>query len=774
MADLDEIRRNNRLADVAWQMGVQLKKDGNEQRACCPFHQENSPSFTIFTGKDGIDRFNCFGCGAKGDVVDFVQQIKGVEWKEAISILGGTADAGASVTPRQIEQHDPYAGIQPVSFSEHPFRVGRESQLYNPKRERMSIIEPTGVYEYRDEAGTLWGLVLRRVMADGVKETPTVQRVRMPDGRLLWSRFPFGPVRKLYGLQHLGGADQVILVEGEKCADVINQISGRTGASWSGGTQSWQRTDWSPLAGKDVILWADNDKPGSDVMYDIGERLLSLGCTVRIVDPHALALDLPKGYDCADVFETGGAEAVIAFIRANISTLVSTPPSQPPSQPPSDPVPTRSNPTPLRPASEPVVQQIVTEAVVVDIATRAEYQPDDAWMSRVIWKEKGGKPEPKVQANVNQFLLHHDNLRGTFVIDEARNRIILMRRPMWEPADRPWTPREMIDTDTTAAQGALEVLELRPSRPMVKSGIAWAAAQRTINTLQDELRSFVWDGVPRVKQFLATYAGVEDGPYADLVSIKVLVQAVARAIHVGCKAELMLILEGAQNAGKSALVRALAGEQWFTDQVRDIDNKDAIQIMEGKWLVELAEMSPARQADANKLKAFISTQSDRYRPPYGELPVDRKRQSVLIGTHNPDGVGYLKDPTGARRFLPVVCGTIDVAGVRRDRGQIWAEALHMLDNGVTWWLTDEEMPIVKAQQAERTERDPWMPFLNDATRTRFDGDIVPLADLLVALSMPRERITPQLSARITRVMWQIGFEAVNDGAEMGFMRRKKS
>lgn len=766
MADLDEIRRSNRLADVAWQMGIKLEKDGNEHLACCPFHQENTPSFTIFTGKDGVDRFNCFGCGAKGDVIDFVQQVKGVEWKDAILILGGEIKAGASVAPRQIEQRDAYAGIQPVPFSEHPFRVGRESQLYNPKRDRMSVIEPTGVYEYRDETGALWGLVLRRTMPDGGKETPTVQRVRMPDGRLVWSRFPFGPVRKLYGLQHLVDADQVILVEGEKCADAINSISGRTGASWSGGGQSWQRTDWAPLAGKDVILWADNDAPGSDVMYAIGERLLSLGCTVRIVDPHALGLDLPKGYDCADLFEASGAEGVIAFIRANISAFR---PNLPPAPPPPP-----SNVTPLRPSSEPVQQQIVTEAVVVDIATRNEYQPDDAWMSRVIWKDKGGKPEPKVQANVDLYLLHHDNLRGTFLLDEALGRIVIQRRPFWVSADKPWTPREITDIDITKALGVLEQLDLRPTRLMVKAGIACAAEERKINSLHDELRSFVWDGVPRVEKFLATYAGVEDSAYADLASRKVLVQAVARAMDAGCKAELMLILEGAQNAGKSALCRALAGERWFTDQVRDIESKDTIQIMEGKWIIELAEMSPARQADSNKLKAFISSQTDRYRKPYAEAVTENKRQSVFIGTHNPDGVGYLKDPTGARRFLPVVCGNIDITALRRDRAQIWAEAMVMYDAGATWWLTDEEMHIVQGQQAERTERDPWMPFLHDATARRFDGEVVPLADLMIALSMPRERVTPQLSARVTRVMWQLGFEAINSGPEMGFMRRKKS
>ena len=73
--DIDRLRLENPLHDVAADFGVRLEKDGKEWIACCPFHQEDTPSFTIFPGKDGAERFHCFGCGERGDVLDFVQKI---------------------------------------------------------------------------------------------------------------------------------------------------------------------------------------------------------------------------------------------------------------------------------------------------------------------------------------------------------------------------------------------------------------------------------------------------------------------------------------------------------------------------------------------------------------------------------------------------------------------------------------------------------------------------------------------------------------------------
>ena len=70
MIDLESIRRSNPLQDIAGRL-VPLRAAGEEWTACCPFHADRSPSFTIY---DAGRRFHCFGCGATGDVLDFVQR----------------------------------------------------------------------------------------------------------------------------------------------------------------------------------------------------------------------------------------------------------------------------------------------------------------------------------------------------------------------------------------------------------------------------------------------------------------------------------------------------------------------------------------------------------------------------------------------------------------------------------------------------------------------------------------------------------------------------
>lgn len=285
-SDIERIRRDVSLPDTAAQFGVRLKQDGSEFVACCPLHAEQTASFTIFTGKDKVERFHCFGCGQRGDVVDFVQAIKGVDTREAIAILGGKADR-PNVAPRVVEVRDPYEGItiiDPASEIEPGARV----TLYNPKRagseREWGSFTPSMIHAYRDAGGGFFGYVLRHDLPDGKKETPMVMRVRLPDGKACWSRFPFPKPRPLYGLETLSDARQVIVVEGEKCADALRQAVGRVVVSWAGGTQGVKHTDWSPLAGRNVVIWPDADKPGLGAAGEIASILSDMNATVRILD----------------------------------------------------------------------------------------------------------------------------------------------------------------------------------------------------------------------------------------------------------------------------------------------------------------------------------------------------------------------------------------------------------------------------------------------------------------------------------------------------------
>jgi hypothetical protein len=152
---------------------------------------------------------------------------------------------------------------------------------------------------------------------------------------------------------------------------------------------------------------------------------------------------------------------------------------------------------------------------------------------------------------------------------------------------------------------------------------------------------------------------------------------VVRARFPGSKFDLCLVLEGRQGGGKSSLVRLLAsgpGEGYFVDApgLIAMDNKARAELLAGKWLVELAELSGMARSETEGVKAFLSQEVDHYRPPYASTAVDRPRRCLFVATTN--AVTYLPDATGNRRFLPIPCTTIDLAALAAERDQLIAEA----------------------------------------------------------------------------------------------------
>lgn len=286
MNDIERLRREISLSDLAMREGVVLQKNGNEWEGCCPFHQEDTPSFTIFNGKDGVPRFFCFGCNERGDVIDFVEKLKGMQKRDAIKYLGGGQSA-PNVTPRQIKARDVYEGIvllqPPTAIS-----PGLNVRIYNPKRaddaeRRWGSFVPDAIYPYFNPDGSMLGYVLRHKLRDGSKETPMVCWVRLPSGEECWARYPFPRPRPIYRRERLKEG-QVIIVEGEKCADKIAAATGRQTVSWPGGTFGLRHTDWSPLAGRKVLIWPDADKPGLATADALGAILSDLGCSIRMLE----------------------------------------------------------------------------------------------------------------------------------------------------------------------------------------------------------------------------------------------------------------------------------------------------------------------------------------------------------------------------------------------------------------------------------------------------------------------------------------------------------
>ena len=87
-ATLDAIKRGNDLAEVVREHGVALRRRGRSYFGLCPFHAERTPSFGV-SREAGL--FHCFGCGAGGDVIRFVERIEQLSFREAVRRLAARA-----------------------------------------------------------------------------------------------------------------------------------------------------------------------------------------------------------------------------------------------------------------------------------------------------------------------------------------------------------------------------------------------------------------------------------------------------------------------------------------------------------------------------------------------------------------------------------------------------------------------------------------------------------------------------------------------------------
>ena len=161
---------------------------------------------------------------------------------------------------------------------------------------------------------------------------------------------------------------------------------------------------------------------------------------------------------------------------------------------------------------------------------------------------------------------------------------------------------------------------------------------------------------PQLSFWMERYLGVEpttdeERRYVEAVSRLSLIQAVARALNPGCKADSVPILEGGQGIGKSTAIRILHGAEWFGDALPPMSHKDASDYIRGKWGIELAELAFQQKAEVETQKSFISRREERFRPAYGREEICYPRRCVFWGTTNRSD--YVKDDTGNRRFLPV-------------------------------------------------------------------------------------------------------------------------
>jgi predicted P-loop ATPase len=288
------------------------------------------------------------------------------------------------------------------------------------------------------------------------------------------------------------------------------------------------------------------------------------------------------------------------------------------------------------------------------------------------------------------------------------------------------------------------------------------ARKRQYHPIKDLAESMpVWDGVSRVDMLLNKYFGVCDNHYTKEISKCFLLAMWARIFEPGCQHDSMIVLEGKQGLGKTKGCQVL-GWNWFSDTGIDPHSKDTFHCMQGKWLIEIAEMKFTRSTEIDAIKKFLTSKTDRARLAYERVPIDLPRQSVFIGTINTTpGVGYLRDETGNRRFWPVLCTRIDLPGLQRDRVQIFAESLQRYRSGETYYLTDPRViAIAQAEADARVAIDMWEENIIDFLSTNQQGDDMFTTDhiMYAALSLAPAKRTMSDSRRVGIIMHKLGYE----------------
>lgn len=321
------------------------------------------------------------------------------------------------------------------------------------------------------------------------------------------------------------------------------------------------------------------------------------------------------------------------------------------------------------------------------------------------------------------LIFQNELLAGTFAYNEFFQGVFYRQDPPWHREDEP----SLVDTEfkgqhlTFARVWLSENFQIDPSEDEIFRHILKYSSSYSFHPVKEYLKGLKWDGISRLENWLITYMGAHKAPksYLRAVGSKALVAAVARIMRPGYKFDEMLVLEGDQGTGKSTILSVLGGE-WYGSPIIEPSNKDTISNMHNLWIIEIGEMVPAHKSDQEALKAFLSMTKDRARLAYERKAETYERQCVFIGTTNKDD--YLQDETGNRRYWPVQTGNVDIEAMRRDRDQLWAEAVQFYKDKLPTHLETPELRKIAAEQTrKRYLDDPWTDDIRKFAVTKPDG-----------------------------------------------------
>lgn len=587
-----------------------------------------------------------------GDLVSLYAAVRGITQGEAYRQLGGEE------APVRRTNGAHHAIDEEEVHMQTPPNVDFQPSMFNHREDG----NPSALWVYRDAAGAPTHVVARYDLEGGKEIRPWIF-----DGLRWKNKAPPKP-RPLYGLDRLAASDRpVLLVEGEKTADAAAlYFPKRPCMTWMGGVGGVNSADWSPLAGREVAIWPDNDDAGIKAAARICEKLLQLGCEVRRVDPTGW----PEKWDLADGMAAGTQRVdILEYARAHTTAVA--PPSETPA-----------------PAPLPKVQKSPPPGTQTLEQSPAPGSLVETWQRHGFICRSTGRPYSNY-SNVGAAIRARGDLDVFY--DEFSQRVMVGEEEWSAHATRTlaiWLQRRM----------GLSEVTLRT----VHEGVLAYAWEHRRNPLKTWLEGLVWDNTPRLAEMMHTGMGAAQSDYSAQVGRCFFIGMVARVMEPGCKADCMPVFEGEQGIKKSTALKIIGGP-YFVEIHENVNHKDFYLALTGKLLGEISEMEAFSRADIKKVKGILSTRTDTYRAPYDPASADHPRTCLFAGTTNLND--WNTDETGARRFWPLHCGEVNTEWVEEHRTQLFAEAVYRYRDGEDWWSIPEGAAEMQ-RQASR-EVDPW-------------------------------------------------------------------
>lgn len=649
LINLQEIKDFVSISAVADYLGLE------EEYGKRKFPGERTASIELYPN---TQTFYDFGRAVGGDIFDLLSHIKGIGFKEALDeivdffkIEVSTSENEETSRPRWINyleekkkcryiEHYNYSLIslkgEYLGYAFTKVRVMHQIKKKDDNGDEVLIWDKTLIY------GTLNGDYIKCKLEKKAKDTFAI----------------YGS--SVFAIQEaIDRQETVFYTEGEKDVNTLME-KGYTAVT-CGGSGDWKSDASILFQNANVIVLADNDKPGGKLASTVVKDLKGIVKSIKIIVPMP---NTPKA-DITDYFEAG--HTVEEF-----KNLIKT-----------------GDDTESICAN---VQQDQKQDTGKKRSVIQKSKDEVAGGPALVFKfldcnydEDGNVKSVKQLVHNFEIVMDKDSrFAGKIRLNEFAQQPYLYGSVPWENENncRAWSSH-----DDSALFSLIQADYGLKSRQDFADALKNVSMRNKFHPVRELLDSLTWDGKEHIRSLLPEYLGAEDSDYTYQVMRLWMLGAVSRVYKPGSKFDYTIILQGSQGIGKSTFLKLMAlDDSWFNDSLDSLDSDKAVQSLTGSWIIELAELkSLVRTAGGvESVKRFLTATQDKYRIPYERRADTFYRQCVFAGTTNKDD--FLQDETGNRRFLIVQTGvkkpskSLFVPEIMDTIKLAWAEAVHIWKN----------------------------------------------------------------------------------------------